>query len=349
MATILSVGYSLAGVGPDAVGGAEQVLRALDAALVRKGHHSIVIAPEGSRVQGTLVPLPAIRGVLDAGARMWAQRRQGEAILEALARWPVDLVHMHGLDFAAALPPPGTPVLATLHLPPAWYPPEVFRLERPATYLNCVSATQEAACPDSSILLPFIGNGVPEVVRSVPVRRRGYAVSLGRICPEKGFHLALEAATRAGSPFLLGGRVFRYPEHELYFESEIRPRLDRSRRFIGPVGWIGKSRLLGAAEAILIPSLVPETSSLVAMEALSCGTPVIALRSGALVELIEPGRTGYLVSDVAEMAEALTLVEALDRAECAAVARERFGEERMTAAYLATYERVLRGEITHAN
>jgi glycosyltransferase involved in cell wall biosynthesis len=135
----------------------------------------------------------------------------------------------------------------------------------------------------------------------------------------------------------------------LYFESEIRPRLDRSRRFIGPVGWIGKSRLLGAAEAILIPSLVPETSSLVAMEALSCGTPVIALRSGALVELIEPGRTGYLVSDVAEMAEALTLVEALDRAECAAVARERFGEERMTAAYLATYERVLRGEITHAN
>jgi glycosyltransferase involved in cell wall biosynthesis len=333
----------LAGIGPDAVGGAEQVLRALDAALVRQGHDSIVVAPEGSRVQGRLLPLPVSTGLLDEAARRLAQRQQRAAVAGALARWPVDLVHMHGLDFLASLPPPGIPVLVTLHLPPTWYPPEIFRLQRPATYLNCVSAAQEASCPATSNLLPFIANGVPELGRSAPVHRREFLVALGRICPEKGFHHALDAAVRADRALFLAGRVFRYPEHEHYFQSEIRPRLDRYRRFLGPVGWTRKRRLLSAAYAVLIPSLVPETSSLVAMEALSCGTPVVAFRSGALVELVEPGRTGFLVADLEEMVEVLPLVGAVDRGECIAAARERFGEERMVAAYLAIYERLLRG------
>jgi glycosyltransferase involved in cell wall biosynthesis len=343
MPTILSVGYSLAAVGPGAVGGAEQVLRALDAALVREGHHSIVIAPAGSRVRGTLVPLSVSSGQIDEGIRRAARRQQRVAVMEALERWPVDLVHMHGLDFLASLPPPGIPVLVTLHLPPAWYPPEIFQLGRPDTYLNCVSATQEASCPPGPKLLPYIGNGVPAMGRSAPVRRREFCVALGRICPEKGFHHALDAAARSDRPLLLAGQVFPYPEHQRYFHSEIMPRLDRRRRFIGPVGWLGKERLLGAAYAVLIPSLAAETSSLVAMEALSRGTPVIAFRSGALVELVEPGRTGLLVGDAVEMAEALPLAATIDPMECIAVARARFGEERMVAAYLATYQRLLRG------
>jgi glycosyltransferase involved in cell wall biosynthesis len=263
--------------------------------------------------------------------------------MKALERWPVDLVHMHGLDFLASLPPPGIPVLVTLHLPPAWYPPEIFRLERPDTYFNCVSATQEGSCPPGSELLPYIGNGVPAMRRRAPVRRREFCVALGRICPEKGFHHALDAAARDDRPLFLGGQVFPYPEHELYFHSEIRPRLDERRRFLGPVGWLGKERLLGAAHAVLIPSLAAETSSLVAMEALSCGAPVIAFRSGALVELVEDGRTGFLVDDAVEMAEALPLAAAIDRMECISVARARFGEERMVAAYLDTYQELLRG------
>lgn len=345
MATILSVSYPLAPVGPAVAGGAEQVLAALDRALVRAGHHSIVIAPEGSRVEGTLLPLTARGGVLDASARERAEAEEGAVLEAALERWPVDLVHMHGLDFLASLPPPGVPVLATLHLPPSWYPEEVFRLERPATYLNCVSATQEAACPPGARLVPYIANGVAlgDLAAEAPVRRREFAVALGRICPEKGFHHALDATRRAGSALLLAGQVYRYPEHERYFLGEIVPRLDRRRRFLGPLGRRAKRHLLSAAHAVLIPSLAPETSSLVAMEALACGAPVVAFRAGALVELIEPGRTGFLVGDAREMAEALGAVASLERAECRAVARERFGEERMTAAYLRLYEELIRG------
>ena len=101
-------------------------------------------------------------------------------------------------------------------------------------------------------------------------------MALGRICPEKGYHIALDAAARAGVPMVLAGEVFRYPAHEQYFRDEIAPRLDASRRFIGPVGLHRKRRLLSEARCLLAPSLAPETSSLVAMEALACGTPVIA-------------------------------------------------------------------------
>jgi glycosyltransferase involved in cell wall biosynthesis len=361
MATILSVGYPLARVGPTAVGGAEQVLSALDRGLVRAGHQSLVIAPEGSHAEGMLIPIRWRGGVLDEAARREAQVEQRAAVVAALERWPVDLVHMHGLDFLEALPPRGIPVLATLHLPPSWYPPEVFRLERPGTYLNCVSATQEAACPAGAKVVPYIGNGValggagsagraaanargarkPSWVgwAECPIiRRREVAGSLGGICPEKGFHHALDAARLAGAPLLLAGEVYRYPEHERYFHTEIVPRLDPRRRFLGPLGRRGKRRLLGSAHAVLIPSLAPETSSLVAMEALASGAPVVAFRAGALVELVEPGRTGFLVEDAREMAEALGLVATLDREECRAVARERFGEERMVAEYLRLYE-----------
>lgn len=337
MLTILSVGYSLAPVGADTPGGAEQILRALDAELVRLGHRSIVVAPEGSEVAGRLAAIPAVRGVIDDGARESARASQREAIARVLGRERVDLVHMHGLDFSAALPPPGVPVLATLHLPPPWYPDDVFRPGRPMTYLTCVSWTQLASAPSSGAILGVIENGVPTLELPAPVRRRGFALALGRVCPEKGLHHALDAAALAGVPLLLGGGVYRYPEHERYFREEITPRLDRSRRFLGSVGWAGKRRLLSAARVLLVPSLAPETSSLVAMEALACGTPVIAFRAGALVEIVEPGRTGFLVDDAAEMAEAIGMVDEIDREECRAVARERFDQRRMLAGYIALY------------
>src|SRR3954454_2603261 len=140
--TVLSIGYSLALVGPDVVGGAEQVLSALDRALVAAGHRSIVVAPAGSQIAGNLVstaPLPS--PITDEACRSMRQR-QREAIAEALARWPVDLIHAHGIDFAEHLPAPGLPALITLHLPAQFYPPDAVSVERPLTWFNCVSATQ---------------------------------------------------------------------------------------------------------------------------------------------------------------------------------------------------------------
>jgi glycosyltransferase involved in cell wall biosynthesis len=142
---------------------------------------------------------------------------------------------------------------------------------------------------------------------------------------------------------LLAGEVFRYETHERYFREAVEPRLDRRRRFVGPVGFAAKRRLLSAARALLVPSLAAETSSLVAMEALACGTPVIAFAAGALPEVVEHGRTGFIVGDAAEMARAIRRVGEIDPAVCRATARRRFSDERMTREYFALYERLARG------
>ncbi len=343
MLTVLSVAYPLAPVGPDAVGGSEQVLASLDAALVRAGHRSVVVACEGSATAGTLLATPREAGEITNEMRERALARHGEAIGQALERYPVDLVHMHGLDFQRYLPPPGLPVLATLHLPPAWYSASALDSGRPDTWLHCVSASQRRACPPGARLLPDVHNGVPvAALAAARHTKRNFTLMLGRICPEKGCHLALDAARLADVPLLVGGQVYPYPEHERYFRDEVKPRLDASRRFLGPVGFARKRRLLSAARCLLIPSLAPETSSLVAMEALACGTPVVAFPSGALPDIVEHGRTGFLVRDVREMAAAIGAVDTLDPELCRATARERFSDTRMTREYFALYERVLK-------
>jgi glycosyltransferase involved in cell wall biosynthesis len=328
-------------VGPGAVGGAEQVLAMLDAALVAAGHRSLVVACEGSKVAGHLVATPAWEGTIGEECYGEVHRRHREAIEEALERWDVDVVHMHGLYFASCLPPPGPPVLATLHLPPSWYPREALFPSRPGTFLNCVSAAQRRACPEGVAVAGVIENGVDLTAFSPGGGSRGdFVLALGRICPEKGFHLALDAAAAAGVPLVLGGQVFPYEAHERYFRDEIGPRLGGGRRFAGPLGLAEKRRLLQTARCLLVPSLAAETSSLVAMEALACGTPVVAFPSGALADIVEPGRTGYLVKDAAEMAAAIAEVDGLDPRECRRAAEERFSAARTSAAYLRLYERL---------
>jgi glycosyltransferase involved in cell wall biosynthesis len=339
--TVLSIGYPLAPVGPDAAGGSEQILSLLEGELARSGHESVVIAPEGSRTAGRLLVAPMPAGPIDGGVHQAAQEQYRRIISAAMERWKFDLIHMHSLDFHAYLPPPGPPVLVTLHLPLTWYPEAIFRQTRPHTWLQCVSASQERGCPDAAGVLPHIINGVSIEHLRTTVRRRNYALALGRICPEKGFHLALDAAAEAQSPLIVAGQVFPYREHEEYFAREILPRLDgRERRFVGPVGMTRKRRLLAGARCLLVPSLVQETSSLVAMEALACGTPVIAFPSGALPEIVENGRTGFLVRDTSEMAHAIRAAGGIDPEVCRRTARERFSAGRMLTQYLRLYERL---------
>jgi glycosyltransferase involved in cell wall biosynthesis len=338
--TILSVAYPLAPVSPDCVGGAEQVLAQLDRALVAAGHRSIVVAQEGSRVAGTLVAIPAPSGALDERAKAIAQAATRDAIAAARTRYPVDLVHLHGIDFDAYLPAPGVPVLATLHLPVSWYPVTALHPARPDTWLHCVSEAQYADAPVGGAMLPPIPNGIDVEAFAGRHAKRDFALTLGRICPEKGIHLALDAAHAAGIALLVAGEVFAYEAHQRYFDEEIRPRLDARRRFIGPVGFARKRRLLNAARCLLVPSLAPETSSLVAREALAAGTPVVAFPNGALRETIEHGRTGFLVDDVDAMAAAIGPCRRIDPATCRTVARERFDAPRMIAAYLDLYRRL---------
>ena len=118
--------------------------------------------------------------------------------------------------------------------------------------------------------------------------------------------------------------------------------MDRLRRFIGPIGARRKRRLLSAARCLLVSSLVAETSSLAAREALAAGTPVIAHRSGALMDTVEHGKTGFLVSGEAEMAEAIRAADRIDPQECWRAARERFALEPMIAGYFQLYAQLAR-------
>ncbi len=340
---VLSIAYPLTEVSADAAGGSEQILTLLDSALVEAGHQSLVIAAAGSKVKGTLIPSPSVTGRLDDSVREWGRKQHRKLLKSVLKEYPVDLVHMHSLDFHQYLPSNDVPVLATLHLPPDWYPRSIFRNRRSNLYLNCVSASERKACPPSRRMLDTIPNGVPVHKFDWRAQRGDFALALGRICPEKSFHSALDAARLANVDLILAGELFPYASHLSYFNKKIRPSLDARRRFIGPVTFGPKRDLLARAKCLLITSTVAETSSLVAMEAMASGTPVIAFPIGALPEIIDPGRTGFLVKNVREMAEAISYAACIDPAECQRVADSRFSAGRMAASYLNLYQNILQG------
>jgi CelD/BcsL family acetyltransferase involved in cellulose biosynthesis/glycosyltransferase involved in cell wall biosynthesis len=346
--TVLSVAYPFAPVGFDTAGGAEQMVALLDSGLTRSGHRSVVIACEGSRAASTFIPGVERGEKLTRELRGEAYRQYREAIERAIDEYRPNLIHMHGVDFHSYMPAGSTPVLVTLHLPPSWYPAEIFDLRRPNVHLVCVSESQRRACPATSEPLCVIENGIE--VNGFLMRRykRNFVLALGRICPEKGFHIGLDAASRAKIPMLLAGQVFPYEEHENYFRSEILPRLGQFGRFLGPVGSARRRRLLASGQCVVIPSSVPETSSLVAMESIASGTPVVAFPSGALAEIVEDGKTGFLVRDERELAEALKRVYLLDPDLCRRRATERFCAERSVMSYLRLYKQYAAGKTEHA-
>jgi len=346
MMTVLSVAYSAAPVLQDSVGGAEQILEIIDSYLVARNIKSVVVACAGSRVAGELVSFPGITNHLDDEALAAAQRHCAMAVRKAIEKHRPDIVHMHGLDFDKTIPPTGVPVLVTLHLPLDWYAEGALNSGRPQTWFNCVSRSQHRGARTSGRLLSPVFNGIrleraseSKAVRVAP-SKHNYVLALGRICPEKNFHESMEAAARAGVPMFLAGNVFPYEEHERYFEREIRPRLSRTIRFLGPVAGARKQRLLAGARALLISSRAPETSSLVAMEALAAGTPVIAYPSGALPEVVDHGRTGFLVRSPSEMADAICRIDDISPAECRQEAQCRFSGDRMARQYFQIYQRL---------
>lgn len=330
---ILSVAYPFAAVTADSAGGAEQVLAALDRALVAEGHGSVVIAASGSAVAGQLRPVPAIAGAIDDAARMRVHAAVRMEIAAAVDAERPDLVHCHGIDFDAYLPHDGPPRVVTLHLPLDWYPVEAFGA--PATFVP-VSADQASRAPWLPLAAP-IENGV-DLDRFHPVdAKQGFVLMLGRVAPEKGFHDAIAAARAADVDLIAAGALYPYPAHQAYFAERVVPALDERRRFVGPVAGAEKARLLAQARCLLVPSTAPETSSLVAMEALASGTPVIAYRAGALPGIVDDGVTGFIVDDVDAMAAAIGRIGDVDPRACRAAAEARFGIGRMIRAYLDLY------------
>lgn len=346
MTTVLNIAYPFAPVGPNLVGGAEQILANLDQAIVATGDRSLVVACEGSKPAGKLfeVQLPS-RESLDEADGAWCREQFQAAVGRALASEPVDIVHVHSMDLYGYEFPPELPLLITLHLPIDWYEGEAIRNYKGRAQFCYVSQTQRRAGIATFGDAPVIENGV-EIQPLNCVGKKDFALVLGRICPEKNAHSALEAGTKARVRVIIGGQVYPYRAHQLYFKEKIEPQLERSNsfadhQFVGPLSPERRRQMLAEAKCLLHPTLAPETSSLVAMEALAAGTPVIAYKSGALTEIIEDGVTGFLVNDVDEMAEAIGKVDAISPAACREAAETRFSQRRMIERYFDLYRRIL--------
>jgi glycosyltransferase involved in cell wall biosynthesis len=346
--TVLSVAFPFAPIGPEAVGGAERILTCLDEALTAAGHVSLVVACEGSRPAGTLFPVPLPEGDLSEEADGNACVRSCQAAIDrALATHRVDVIHLHGMEIDQYVLPETVPVVVTLHLPIACYRAAVWTSHPGHIQFSCVSESQRRSCPPGLHGCNVIENGVAlPYPREAPLRQE-FALVMGRICPEKNAHAALEAGALAGVPVVIAGRAFPYREHQRYLRDKIEPLLNRDHSgirhtFLGPVSLGQQQRLMTQARCLLHPTLAPETSSLVAMEALAAGTPVISYRSGALPEIVEDNVTGFLVNDVGEMDEAMHKIHTISRDACRRIAGGRFNLERMVREYFDLYKACLR-------
>ncbi|MGC2111751.1 MAG: glycosyltransferase [Candidatus Korobacteraceae bacterium] len=342
--SILFVGYPLLTVSEESAGGAEQVLLTLEREMSAAGHRTTVAASNGSRVAGRLLATGRAVEVLDAYERR--EREHCDFVLNYLRRHPgeFDLIHDHSGSFfrrAGECPPP---VLATLHLPRSFYRVEWLQSAPDNLCFNCVSQTQARSFDGATTLVHVVENGIDCERFPLAETKDNYLLWLGRICEEKAPHLSIAAAQRAGLPLVIAGQVYPFRYHRDYFDREVQPHLFAGSpiRYISGPSFAQKLELLRHARALLLTSTVEETSSLVAMEAMACGTPVVAMHRGAFPEIVSHGETGFVADTVEEMVSALDRVNQISGSECRFRVQHHFNARTMAYNYERLYRRVMR-------
>ena len=344
MIKILYVAYPLLTVSDESAGGAEQVLWTLEREMMRRGYATAVAASRGSRVSGELLCTGAPCNDVDDFERR--NREHQDKVVEFIRELGFDLVHDMSGSFWPRAAEVDVPVLATLHLPRHFYQECLFREIPENVRLNCVSHSQAQSFSDLAAMIRLVANGIAlDRFAAKKCKKKGL-LWLGRICEEKAPHLALEIAERAGLPITLAGQVYPFSYHQQYFEREIAPRLQNRREvtFVPSPSFEMKCKLLAEAQAVLITSMVDETSSLVAMEACACCTPVVAFNRGALPEIVRHGVTGFLVDDINQAVQALTKLTRITRHACLHHARSHFSSARMGIGYSEIYALLLKAK-----
>lgn len=325
---------------PAGYGGTEQVVDLLCRELVQRGHSVTLFAAPGTSSSATVRQLldrphpDAIDEVLYEADHV--ARAFEEIDLAAAAGIPFDVVHDHsGFTALAMADRIATPILHTLHGAFTDATARFYAHHGHKAAIVAISRTQLAKAPPGLAVSAVIPN--PIAVGSWPLRRRkdDYLLWIGRVAADKGPHRAIDAARRAGRRLVLAGPI--QPGQEEFFESEVRPRLDGERaRYIGEVGGVRKQELFARAAALLMPIRWPEPFGMVMIEALACGTPVIAFPEGAASEIVVHGDNGFLVEDEVEMADAIARLAELDPGRCRASAA-RYAADGIAAEYEAVY------------
>jgi glycosyltransferase involved in cell wall biosynthesis len=323
-------------VPPALYGGIEQAVDSLARGLSAAGHDVLLFATGDSTS-----PVPRSWVLAEAeGLRIGMAVPELRHVMAAYdAVQDFDIVHDHtvmGPVYAERYP--DLPVVTTIHGPFNEELRDVYRRIADRVPIIAISEAQHEPAPEIPIAT-VIHHGVD--ASAFPYGEGGeYCLFLGRMAPEKGPHRAAAAARAAGVPLILIGKL-REEWERTFFEAEVEPLLGDDIRYIGEVEHDEKLRLLAGARATLFPIRWNEPFGLVMIESLACGTPVLAFPEGAAPEVIEDGVTGFLCKDDAELASAISKVDAIDRAQCRAAVEGPFSMDRMVRDHVQFFEEIL--------
>jgi glycosyltransferase involved in cell wall biosynthesis len=326
-------------VPPLGYGGVEAVVADLVDALVDRGHEVTLIGAgrHGTRAQRFLTSYDA--GPADRLGEPLPEVVHAAKVATMLDGLDVDVVHDHTLTGPLLARGRRTPTVVTVHGPTSDEPGEYYRALGDTVRFVAISDAQRATAPG----LPWAAT-VHNAIRvdTFPMRqgKEDFALFLGRYNPDKAPHLAIDAARAAGLPIVLAGKCNEPLERE-YFAREIEPRLGPDTTIFGIADAAAKRDLLGRACCLLFPICWEEPFGLVVIEAMACGTPVAALRRGAVAELVVPGQTGVLVDRPEELPAAIAAARRLDPVLCRKHVQANFTTEIMAAGYEAVYRQTL--------
>jgi glycosyltransferase involved in cell wall biosynthesis len=336
---------------PPGYGGIEMVIAKLADGLVRRRHDVVLLAAPGSRSAAHVVPLLERDHADRIGEALFEADHVARAltVIDNAARGgrPFDIVHDHsGFVLVAFADRVDVPVLHTLHGP---FTPETstfYRRHADKVWLAALTRAQLAAGPSGLRCVGAIPN--PIDLSEWPLvtgrdREDDYLLWMGRMTEGKGAHRAIAAARRARRRLVIAGPV--QSGQEDFFRRCVQPHIESDRVcYVGEVGGTRKRELVANAFALLMPIRWPEPFGMVMIEAMACGTPVIAFPEGSAPEVVVDGVSGFLVDDEEEMAAAVERVGELDPARCRATVAERFDVEMVTRAYERAYRRVIAAE-----
>ncbi len=340
---IAQVSPLMEAVPPRLYGGSERIVAFLSDELTALGHQVTLFASGDSVTKAKLEPVWPCALRLDAGVRDYLAPHIIMLEKLALRAAEFDVVHLH-VDYLSypVMRRVGIPFVTTLHgrldLPELRAIYEAFA-DIPVV---SISDAQRAPLPQANYVAT-IHHGLPER-RLLPASGAGgYLAFLGRISPEKAPDAAIRIAAKADRPLKIAAKVDKVDQQ--YFAERIEPLLASPRvEFIGEIGDDQKTEFLGNAAALLFPIAWREPFGLAMIEAMACGTPVIAFRNGSVPEIVDDGVNGFIVDDEAQAAAAVRRLDQLDRARIRHVFEKRFTARRMAEEYLGVYRRLIARE-----
>lgn len=330
-------------VPPRLYGGTERIVSYLSEALVAQGHDVTLFASGDSVTSARLVPCssqalrlnPAVRDPIPYYMLMLDKVRRLEHAFDIL-HFHIDQFHFPIFRDLARK------TLTTLHGRQDL--PDLLPLYSGFTEMPLVSISdaQRLPMPEMEHLVT-IPHGLPrELLELTSKPRGGYLAFIGRISPEKRVDRAIRIATSAGMPIKIAAKIDQVDQE--YFQTEIAPLLEHPLvEFMGEIDERRKQSFLGEARALLFPIDWPEPFGLVMIEAMACGTPVLAFRNGSVSEVIDEGVTGFIVDNEHEAICRIGALLALDRNRIRRRFEERFTSDRMASEYVKVYERLLAG------